>query len=236
VALSTYSELQESLSAWLDSADLDGREADFIALAEDEIGARLLAGLNEGRMIRPMVTRSALTIDDEYVDLPDGNMALPISIEVTSHSEPWTIDYLSPEDFLQLKVEIGSDPDTSVPPVRFTVLNDELRFWPAPATSWTAEFTRFDNVPALSDTNTSNWVLANHRNAYLAASLIQAMLFGWENPTKVDWDTRFETAMSGLLARYPVQSSQAKLRSETALLGRNAGNRLTLSGFMSGQF
>lgn len=43
MALSNYAELVESISAWLDGSDLGGREADLIALCEDEINARLAA-------------------------------------------------------------------------------------------------------------------------------------------------------------------------------------------------
>uniref|UniRef100_UPI0035B28E8D hypothetical protein n=1 Tax=Rhizorhabdus sp. TaxID=1968843 RepID=UPI0035B28E8D len=82
MALTSYAGLIEALSAWLDGSDLGGREPDLIALCEDELNARLAAALQQGAAIRPMIERSMITIDGEYVDLPDGAMILPITIEI----------------------------------------------------------------------------------------------------------------------------------------------------------
>jgi hypothetical protein len=234
MALSTYSELQAAISAWLDGSVVSGRETDFIALCEDEINAKLAAGVEAGRVIRPMMTRGALSIDDEYVDLPDSNMVVPLSLEVTDYDTAWQVDYLSADHLALLSTQIGDAYDTSLPPMNYTVIGDELRFFPPPSATWAAQLIRFDKLPSLSETVTTNWLLASHKNVYLYGTLAQAELLGWNDDGVQKFAALFENACEGLLRRYPEQSSQAKLRTEAAMLGNGRG--LSLNSFMAGNF
>jgi hypothetical protein len=157
MALSNYSELVESISAWLDGSDLGGREADMVALCEDEINARLAAGIEAGAFIRPMAVRDALTIDGEYVDLPDGEMVRPISIEISGLDMAWEVRFVTPERLIAMmpgeeEARVAISMMAGVPAPRFyTLVGEQLRFFPAPTQSFTADFTRFVRVPALSD-------------------------------------------------------------------------------------
>ena len=239
MALSNYAELVESISAWLDGSDLGGREADMIALCEDEINARLAAGIDAGAFIRPMAVRSALTIGTEYVDLPDGEMIRPISIEVAGLGEPWVVRYVAPERLVAMKpdeeairVAVAMMAGAAVPRF-YTVIGEQLRFLPAPETSFVAEFTRFSRVPALSNEAGSNWVLAGHRNAYLYGTLAQAELFGWNDARMGNLATLFAQSVDGIIARYPTPVDRSSLRSEIAAIGVVRGMP-TLSAFLAG--
>jgi hypothetical protein len=238
MALSNYSELVESISAWLDGSDLGGREADMIALCEDEINARLAAGIEAGTFIRPMAARGALTIDNEYVDLPDGEMIRPISIEIGGLDTPWEVRFVAPERLAAMKPDaeaarVAVELMAGAPVPRFfTVIGEELRFFPAPGASFTAEFTRFSRVPALSDEAGSNWVLAGHRNAYLYGTLAQAEMFGWNDARMGNLASLFAQAVDGIIARYPTPVDRSVLRSEIAAIGIGRGMP-TLSAFLA---
>jgi hypothetical protein len=239
MALSIYSELIGSISSWLDGSDLGGREADFVALCEDEINARLAMGLQQGAVIRPMAERGPLTIDGEYVDLPDGNMVLPISIEIGGLAAPWEVKFTSARRLLGMKSEeecarvaVQLMAGAAVPRF-YAVIGDQLRFFPAPEQSFAAEFTRFSKVPALSEEVTSNWLLASHRNAYLYGALAQAELFGWNDARMANVATLFEQAVDGIIARYPMPVDQASLTSEIARFGIG-GRDMELSSFLNG--
>lgn len=241
MGLSTYAELVDSLSAWLDGSDLGGREADMIALCEDEINARLATGVQQGASIRPMVERSALVIDGEYVDLPGGNMVMPISIEIAGLQSPWEVSFVSAGRLVamkpneaKLRAAVQVLAGAAVPRF-YTVVGEQLRFFPAPTEAFTAEFTRFCKVPALSGEVGSNWVLASHRNAYLYGALAQAELFGWNDSRTANLAGLFEQAVDGIVARYPVPADRASLTSEVAQLGR-AGGVLALSSFLNGAY
>lgn len=239
MALSTYPQLIESISAWLDGSDLGGREADFIALCEDEINARLAAGIDGGAFIRPMAGHGTLTIDGEYVDLPDGNLVRPIAIEISGLAIPWEATFTSAERLIGLqpgaeteRARIAALAGAAVPS-HYSIIGTQLRFFPAPEQSFDAVFTRFSKVPALSSDAASNWVLTDHRNAYLYGTLAQAEMFGWNDPRMANLATLFAQAVDGIIARYPAPSDRAVLTSEVTLLGNGRGG-LTLASFLNG--
>lgn len=240
MALSNFTELKAALADWLDGSPLGGREADFIALCEDEINARLGVAIGTGATIRPMMQRDPVTIDAEYVDMPDGNTVRPLTLEVEGLDRPWSIPYISPDSLVGFNY--GAAEQRSAlqevingnPPRFYSIIGDEMRFYPVPQAPLSAIITRFVKIPALSDATASNWVLASHRNVYLYGSLAQASMFGWNDAGMSNWGELFQQAMDGLIARYPVQNSQAPLPSDLqALVGRNG---MTFDGFMSGQF
>jgi hypothetical protein len=237
MALSTYSELQTALAAWLDGSDFAGRETDFIALCEDEISARLSDAINRGASIRRMLTRSALTIDAEYVAQPDTDMILPLTIEVSALDRPWQISYIDPDSLVRMKYDVDNERDAidsligSEPPRYYTIVGDQFRFFPAPQSSFTSEFIRYVRPPALSDASPTNWILTNHRNVYLYGALAQAEMFGWNDARMANLATLFVQAIDGLIARYPVPSNHAPLRSEVGQLGRT---NYSYNSFMSG--
>ena len=62
MALNSYSALQSAIESWLLRTDIATVAADFITLAEAQIN-------RDVRHWR-MITRTDLTIDDQFVDLP----------------------------------------------------------------------------------------------------------------------------------------------------------------------
>jgi hypothetical protein len=225
MALTSYSGLIEALSAWLDGSDLGAREGDLIALCEDELNARLAAALQQGAAIRPMIERSVITIDGEYVDLPDGSTILPISVEFDADGRRRTVGFTSAGRLAELsaarsaEVFDSSGNGVEAAPVRYTLSGGQFRFLPAPRAPIQAVFTRYSRVPALSSETVSNWVLANHRNAYLYGALAQAELFGWNDARMSSFATLFAQAVDGIVALYPSPADQAVLRHDLPLSG-----------------
>lgn len=232
MTISTFSDLVAATAIWLDGSDLAGQETSLIALTEAEINARLAAGIAEGRMILPMIARTSVTIDGEYAALPDedGEMILPISLEITGLARPWRLRPVAPRNLLEMGFE-AIDERASIaaaisgdPPRYYTVLNGEFRFFPAPQTSFTGEFTRFVEVPALTAEGGANWVLAKHPNAYLHGVLAQAELMGWNDARVQTFAALFTSACDGIVARYPAAVSQMSLRSPVRdLIGGGSG-------------
>ena len=80
------------------------------------------------------------------------------------------------------------------------LLNDEtetLRFAPSPDTSYTGYLSYYKAISALSSSNTSNWMLANHPSVYLYGSLFHAANFlGGMDPQQVqNWLAMYSTAL-----------------------------------------
>jgi len=238
MAISTYSDLIAAVAVWLDGSDLAGQETALIALTEAEINARLAAGLAEGRTVHPMIARSQLTISGEYLGTPDqnGEMVLPIAFEITGLARPWRLRPVAPEHLAAMRYRMADERRATAaaidgdPPRYYALLNGEFRFFPVPAASFAAEFTRFVELPPLTEEGRTNWVLAKHPNAYLHGVLAQAELMGWNDARVATFATLFTNACDGILARYPTPASEVPLQSEIIdLVGQ--GRRISAAGF-----
>ncbi len=233
MALTSYAGLIEALSAWLDGSDLGGRESDLIALCEDELNARLGAALQQGAAIRPMIERSTITIDGEYVDLPDGATILPVSIEIDVDGRRRTVRFTSAGRLAERGAMWGVGADQAVPS-HYTVSGGQLRFLPAPIAPVEGVFTRYSRVPPLSAEAVSNWVLASHRNAYLYGALAQAELFGWNDARMTSFAALFAQAVDGIVALYPAPADHAVLTHDLPL-SRTVSGSWGETAFLNGE-
>jgi hypothetical protein len=223
MAITDYATLQAAIQDYADNDALtDARVQLAIQLAEGEINQKLTEGLEAGRKIRPMVTRSDITVDAEYETIPTSpsELALPISLEITSITDqPWRVTYVDPDAMVQMKQReelVRSELEqllnlAAAPPKHYTIVGTEFRFFPDPEASYTVEFTRYCRLPALSDSNTANWLLTAFPNVYLYASLAQAMAWDVDGNAET-WDSAFQRAMVAVLNAYPVPTSGARLR------------------------
>jgi hypothetical protein len=62
-------------------------------------------------------------------------------------------------------------------PSTYTILGDNFRFAPTPASSYTGTINYYKEFDPLSDSNTTNYILTNHPAIYLYGSLYHAANF-----------------------------------------------------------
>ena len=81
-----------------------------------------------------------------------------------------------------------------------TILGDTFRFMPKPDSSYTGYINYYKKFDALSDTNTTNFILTDHPAIYLYGSLFHAANFlGGINPQQVQsWTQMYATALERL--------------------------------------
>lgn len=195
MALSTFSELKSSLATWLHRSDLTSAIPDFITLAE--------AQLNRVLRVRPMMARTDLTVNGEYEDAPADFIA-PISF-VLETSPEIVLEYVSPERMVELEAaEITTTEDK---PKWWSIVGDEFRLYPVPTTSYTGELTYWQKIPALSDANTSNWLLASHPDVYLYGSLLQAAPYIRDDARLATWGELYATAVNDVKSAYRVPNT-----------------------------
>lgn len=216
MAITTYAELQTAISdnttGWLYQNNTSARVTDFITLCEAEMNKRLSVS-----PIRPMQKRASVTIDAEFVAAPT-DMVKPDAFEITSLSHEWRMGYIEPEDMAQRRWAMDARREELLsllgakPPEFFTIVGSEFRFQPTPETSFTAELSYFSRIPALSISNTSNWMLAAHPDAYLYGALAVATTFTDDDRRLATFSDLFTNAMNGVIASYPKPSSKAQLR------------------------
>lgn len=160
MALSTYANLLTAVASWLNRADLTATIPDFIRLAEAEFNRRL-------RTIE-MEARVTATLTSDAVAVPADFMGLrSISIANTA------LEYVPPS-------EIFEDISTGGYPTRYTVTDGQFFFRPAPS-SGDVDIDYYASIPALTVSNTTNWLMTKHPDLYLFATLAQAEFYGWND-------------------------------------------------------
>ncbi len=188
MALANYTELQASLANWLNRSDLTSEiSEDFIVLTEKDFNSKLrIRKMNE--------TNSSFTIDSETETLPTGFLQVR-DFYILEGGTKHSLEYITPAQMDQIR---GSS--TTGMPKTFTILGDNFRFAPIPSSSYTAVINYYKEFDALSDSNTSNYILSNHPSIYLYGALYHAANFlGGIEPRQVQqWQQQYVTSLERL--------------------------------------
>ena len=188
--MNTYTELLTNIGSWLNRSDLTTYAPSFVQLAE--------AKLNRVLRTADQFTRSQLTTADNYLTMPDDFLEFktlrvisPVErdlVEVAAHQ----IDEIVDANFL------ASLPDKNA---RYYVYKGtNVRILPTPSASQTYEMNYYARVPALSATNTTNWLLTTHPDAYLYHSLVAATPFLGEDERLSVWGQLANQAVAEIQA------------------------------------
>lgn len=80
-------------------------------------------------------------------------------------------------------------------PTHYTVIGGEFEYYPNPDTTYTAELTYRQGIPALSSSVTSNWVLAKHPDAYLYGAAVHTAVYLQDGDRAAAFRALFEQAV-----------------------------------------
>lgn len=195
MALSTYAELKTSLASWLRRSDVASTSADFITLAE--------AQLNRVLRVRPMVARATATLSAEYAAAP-GDFIAPISFVLESNPQI-VLEYVSPERIAELEaMEVTTCQDR---PQWWSIVGGEFRLYPVPTTPYVGELTYWQKIPALSDSNPSNWLLASHPDVYLYGALMQSAPYLKNDARIGTWSGLYANAVNDVRDAYRIANT-----------------------------
>lgn len=159
MALANYSDLLTAVANWLNRTDLTSRIPEFITLAEAEFNRKL-------RTIEMEATATA-TATDGVAALPSGFAGL--------RSITWdntALDYIAPGELLE-------DDSTADRPRYYTIADGQILL--RPIVTGDVTITYYASVPALTVSNTTNWLMTKHPDLYLFATLMQAEFYGWND-------------------------------------------------------
>lgn len=202
MSLNTYATLKTSIANWLNREDLTSQIPDFITLAE--------ARFNRELRVNSMLQRDYTVASTGYVELPS-DWLQHVSITVTSPTDIYSaLEYISAERYYDLR----NDGLTGTPRY-YTIIDNNILLLPAPTGNTTLEIIYYGKIPALSDSNTSNWLLARSPDLYLYAALIQAEAY-LQNDERIQlWNA----AADKIIADMDRESERAK-RPQGALSAR----------------
>lgn len=168
MTIASYSDLTTAAANWGARSDLGSRIPEFITLAEAKMNRRL--------RIRMMVTTDGnFQVNAEYVPLPASFAGVQNWYLNTSPKQPMELE----ADALIIR-DYGDG--TSGIPKKYSIQGNLFHVGPTPDASYGSTLTYFLKVPALTSTNTINWMITNHPDAYVYGVQCEmaAYLKDWE--------------------------------------------------------
>ena len=161
MAIDTYATLKSAIENWTHRSDLDSVIDDFIYLTEVRLNRELLTS--------QMEVRATTTPTDVYIALPSDLLSIR-NIQLNTNPIQ-TLDYVTPAEMDRLasgQTEAG----------KYTIIGDEIQL--DASTSYTVEIAYYAKISALSDTNTSNWLLEAHPDIYLYGCLAEVFKYAMD--------------------------------------------------------
>lgn len=166
MAITDYGELKTATANWLNRLDATTalRIVEFIALAE--------ATLNRKPEIRDERFNNNFTLDAAVVSLPD-DFREPLSMAYNDDTRFGQIEFIPPGMLPAKRAQLGL---TSFPRFAAVASNGtQLLLAPIPDQAYTVELNYITKLVSLdSSDNTKNWLLDQHPDIYLYATLIES--------------------------------------------------------------
>ena len=206
MALATYSDLKSTIADYLNRADLTSVIPTFITLAE--------AKFNRELRLRDMLTRAECVSDNEFVALPvDFLEAYLLELNMTDIAPQQPLAFVGPNEAKSLKA------NKIINKVRyFTLIDGAFELLPAPTADTDLLLTYYAKIPALSDTQTTNWLMTKSPDLYLYSSLLEATPY-LKNDERVQiWAAARQQVMDAMNIE-----SERSMRQTTQLAARRRG-------------
>lgn len=193
MAITTYSELKTAAANWLNRQDLTDRIPEFIAVAE--------AHLNRKLRVIWMESRDSGVSSDAVVPMPDDWLETR-TLRLSSPTRGQQIlEYVGEEEWDALEAK-GYTGTTRY----YTIINGEFQVLPAPSSSLTYIHRYYAKIPALSVSNTTNWLLTRSPDLYLYATLLAAEAYLKDDERLPIW----KSIQDEIIEAMTVESERAK--------------------------
>jgi hypothetical protein len=189
---STYSGLKASIADWLMRGDLTAAIPDFIAMAEADMSRRLAAEDDNGAPPREMIAYAQSPISQEFETTPADFMGARAAF-LDGATAP--LDYTTVEDIARRKALY---PSSTGNPTAYTALGAMFQFWPAPAAEIQINLFYVQRIASLNGSITTNWLLTQHPDCYLFASLMQSAPYLKNDDRVAVWQSRYDRTIASI--------------------------------------
>lgn len=202
--LTTYSGLQAAIASYLDRADLTDQIPAFIKLAE--------AKMNRVLRMREAEAEASLTgvVGSRYINLPTG-FNEPLNLWIVrdyGRQDP-------PPRFVPAELMITST--TQAEPREWTIDGTKVAF-ERPLDQAYSFTLRYVGSLALSDSVTSNAILADHPDAYLYGALLEAAPFLRDNDLIATYQGKYDLALEEINNEAHRSKALVTLSTEPAMM------------------
>jgi hypothetical protein len=172
--ITTYAELQTAIANWLNRSDLTAIIPDFIALAEER--------MNRTLRVRQMETElDATAITDNRIAVPADTAAVKTLWLPNYEATP-----LKTQSFESVLAK-----GREGMPTAYAWQGSDFYF----DGSGDVQGVLYEKIPALSDSNTSNWLLAAHPSSYLFGALYEAAVYVKDVDSAIGFNQRFTATL-----------------------------------------
>lgn len=180
-----YTELKAAVGDFLNRQDLAAVIPTFISLAE--------AALSRSVRHRKMLERSTAVLDEHFTQLPTDFLEAK---NIQLNSSPVTsLSYVTQEQADLLRSGVYQ---SSGKPVHYTIVGDDIEVVPVPDATYEIEMVYYSRLPALSNSNATNWLLDDHPDAYLYGALLQSAPYLKDDARLATWGQLYAGAVAGL--------------------------------------
>jgi hypothetical protein len=197
--ITNYSTLKSTIADYLNRADLTSQIETFIQFAEADMNSRLRC--------REQVVRARTTSDAEFVDLPS-NWLEAINLHIVGGQQPLRYITLDEADIIN-KEQVYTSPHY------YSLMNGAIEIIPKPADDIEIEMIYYSKITALSDVNTTNWLLTKSPDVYLYGALTHAAPFLMDDQRIAVFGQIYATRLQALQ-----DESQKALYSGSPLIAR----------------
>jgi hypothetical protein len=180
-----YDELKAGIADFLIRDDLAAVIPTFIRLAE----SRLDRDLRHWRQER----RVEVTLDGQYVALPEDYLQ---AISLRLLGAPMSA--VTPASVDQMAAARAERNDRSGAPESYAVTGGELELYPTPDQDYEASLLYHARIPALSLSNTVNWLLTEAPDAYLYGALIHTAPYLKADARIQIWEALYKLSVDSL--------------------------------------
>lgn len=179
MSLANYSDLKTAIASWTARSDLTTQLDDFIDMAEAEFNRTLRT--------EQMLTETTLTLSStsSSVSLPSNFLEVE---SISFNDAPREINYATRKQ-LEGQYASQSAGRPKVYSLRASATSGGVQrmiFGPSPDGAYTLTLSYYQQLPGLSTSNTTNWLLTKEPEAYLFCALSKALTFIQDSERKAE--------------------------------------------------
>lgn len=180
MSITDFDSLKTAVGDFLNRSDLTSAIPTFIQLCEAEVNRNLRHW--------QMETRDTITANAQFENLPSGWLET-IRCDVSGGDR---LKLLAHPEMQAMRAEVE---DATGEPRFYAFVAGQMEFFPTPDGDYTVNHVYFKEITALSDENTSNWLLTSHPDVYLYGSLTHSAPYLVEDSRLPVWRALYVDAV-----------------------------------------
>lgn len=194
MAINTFDTLKTAATEWLardQDTTLIARIPDFMTLFEAKINRTLFVPQMEQRSTTLTDTSST---EPEFISLPSDFQTMR-RIRLSSVAGKPPLSFLSGT---QIDTKRYRRDNVTGQPTHYAIIGSEIELVPTPNENYTIEMVYRKNIPALTASNTTNWLLTLAPDLYLYGVLLESAPYIKEDGRIQTWASGYSMALTDL--------------------------------------